>query len=61
MQPVFAGCESIGGAIASDLFARGLCLPSGSNLTDEDLERAIEGIKAVHRQKKTSRSSFSIV
>ncbi len=61
MQPVFTGCESIGGAIAEDLFARGLCLPSGSNLTDEDLERVIEGIRAVHHGKKTSASSLFVV
>lgn len=58
MQPVFAECESIGGTVAEDLFILGLCLPSGSNLTDEDLERVIEGIKAVHQDKKTSRSSL---
>ncbi len=39
LQPVFAECECIGGAVAEDLFERGLCLPSGSNLTTEDLER----------------------
>ena len=38
-QPVFAGCESVGGAIAEDLFANGLCLPSGSSLSGADLER----------------------
>ncbi|NEO39107.1 MAG: aminotransferase class I/II-fold pyridoxal phosphate-dependent enzyme [Moorea sp. SIOASIH] len=49
LQPVFAECDSIGGAIAEDLFEHGLCLPSGSNLTTEDLERVIEGIKATSR------------
>lgn len=49
LQPVFAECDSIGGAIAEDLFEHGLCLPSGSNLTTEDLERVIEGIKASSR------------
>lgn len=39
MQPVFAGCRSFGGAAAEELFARGLCLPSGSGLSDADLER----------------------
>ncbi|MFS0516512.1 DegT/DnrJ/EryC1/StrS family aminotransferase [Nostoc sp. UIC 10607] len=48
LQPVFAECESVGGAVAEDLFARGLCLPSGSNLTYKDLERVINGIKAIH-------------
>jgi pyridoxal phosphate-dependent aminotransferase EpsN len=47
LQPVFSGCECIGGAVAEDLFNRGLCLPSGSNLTSEDLERVINGIKGL--------------
>ena len=33
MQPVFAGCEVIGGSVSEDLFAHGLCLPSGSSMT----------------------------
>ena len=45
LQPVFASCESIGGAVAEDLFRQGLCLPSGSNLTDADLQRVIKEIK----------------
>ncbi|MBD1924878.1 aminotransferase class I/II-fold pyridoxal phosphate-dependent enzyme [Trichocoleus sp. FACHB-90] len=49
LQPVFAGCESIGGAIAGGLFERGLCLPSGSNLTTEDLQRVIDAIANIRR------------
>ena len=41
LQPVFAECAKFGGAVAEDLFARGLCLPSGSNLTEADLERVV--------------------
>jgi pyridoxal phosphate-dependent aminotransferase EpsN len=52
LQPVFADCECIGGAIAEDLFERGLCLPSGSNLTDEDRERVIQAITQVHLQNR---------
>lgn len=52
LQPVFADCECIGGAIAEDLFERGLCLPSGSNLTDEDRERVIQAIAQVHLQNR---------
>ncbi len=48
LQPVFTGCECIGGAIAEDLFECGLCLPSGSNLTTEDLERVIHAITKIH-------------
>ncbi|MEO1760665.1 MAG: DegT/DnrJ/EryC1/StrS family aminotransferase [Cyanobacteria bacterium J06629_18] len=61
MQPVFSECESIGGEVASDLFRRGLCLPSGSNLTDKDLGRTIEAVNAVHLTKQSSDSSLSIV
>jgi dTDP-4-amino-4,6-dideoxygalactose transaminase len=39
LQPVFAGCRVRGGAVAEDLFERGLCLPSGSSLTPDDLGR----------------------
>ncbi len=39
LQPLFAGRRVLGGAVGEDLFARGLCLPSGSNLGDDDLER----------------------
>jgi pyridoxal phosphate-dependent aminotransferase EpsN len=39
MQPVFAACPVIGGEVTRDLFERGLCLPSGSALTNEELER----------------------
>ena len=44
LQPVFAGCECIGGEVAEDLFSRGLCLPSGTAMTPEDLNRVIEVI-----------------
>ncbi|ARV62592.1 pyridoxal phosphate-dependent aminotransferase [Nostocales cyanobacterium HT-58-2] len=47
LQPVFAECECIGGEVAEDLFERGLCLPSGSNLTTQDLDRVIQAITAV--------------
>jgi dTDP-4-amino-4,6-dideoxygalactose transaminase len=47
-QPVFNGCESVGGAIAEDLFEHGLCLPSGSNLTQPDLDRVIQAIINCH-------------
>ena len=39
LQPVFERCHCRGGAVAADLFARGLFLPSGSALSDEDRER----------------------
>ena len=41
LQPVFKGFRSIGGEVATDLFRRGLCLPSGSNLAEEELEQVV--------------------
>jgi pyridoxal phosphate-dependent aminotransferase EpsN len=49
LQPVFRGCRAIGGAVSEDLFARGLCLPSGSSLTQADRERVIDVILARER------------
>ena len=37
LQPVFAECDVVGGSVAAGLFARGLCLPSGSSLRPEEL------------------------
>ncbi len=42
MQPVFAGARVIGGAVAERRFARGLCLPSGSAMSDADVDRVSE-------------------
>ncbi len=50
LQPVFADCECIGGKVAEDLFARGLCLPSGSNLSDVDLARVCCAIEKLYKQ-----------
>jgi len=47
LQPVFRGCRVIGGAVSEDLFARGLCLPSGSSLLPADRERVIREILAI--------------
>ncbi len=41
LQPVFAGCRAIGGAVSAGLFERGLCLPSGSGMTEGDVERVV--------------------
>lgn len=49
LQPVFAEFPAVGGAVAEELFERGLCLPSGSNLAPADLERVVETIRGVRR------------
>lgn len=42
LQPVFASAPRVGGAAAEEIFANGLCLPSGSNLSAEQLARVCE-------------------
>ncbi|MGA9380777.1 MAG: DegT/DnrJ/EryC1/StrS family aminotransferase [Phormidium sp.] len=51
LQPVFADCDYVGGVVAEDLFKHGLCLPSGSNLIREELERVISQILEIHQQR----------
>jgi dTDP-4-amino-4,6-dideoxygalactose transaminase len=36
LQPLFAGAATRGGAVSERVFARGLCLPSGSGLTEDE-------------------------
>lgn len=45
MQPVFKECRVFGGAVSEELFARGLCLPSGSGMTQDDLERVVSAVR----------------
>lgn len=49
MQPVFADAPFYGGRVSEDLFDNGLCLPSGSSLTDDDIARVSERIKQFFR------------
>jgi dTDP-4-amino-4,6-dideoxygalactose transaminase len=47
LQSVFADCEMRGGAIAEEIFRQGLCLPSGSAMTDDDVARVVRGVLEV--------------
>ena len=42
LQPVFAECRVRGGAVSEDLFRQGLCLPSGTALTEPDIDRVVQ-------------------
>jgi pyridoxal phosphate-dependent aminotransferase EpsN len=44
-QPVFASYDRVGGAVADDLFARGICLPSSSNLTPAEQDRVVAAVR----------------
>ena len=44
-RPVPDKARVVGGRVSEDLFERGLCLPSGTQMNEEDLERVVEVIK----------------
>lgn len=48
LQPVFSDCRYYANGVSEDLFNRGLCLPSGTNMTKEDLERVVIKIKDLY-------------
>src|SRR5690606_1802931 len=47
LQPVFADAPAYTNGMSEALFEKGLCLPSGSNLSQEDLERVAAKVKAL--------------
>lgn len=51
-QPVFSGFKAYNNGIADALFMKGLCLPSGSNMTDEQIGLVVSEIKKCLNEKK---------
>ncbi|PBB06510.1 DegT/DnrJ/EryC1/StrS family aminotransferase [Salimicrobium humidisoli] len=47
LQPFFEQYPSIGGEVSEGLFNNGVCLPSDTKITDEDLERVVKTLKKV--------------
>jgi dTDP-4-amino-4,6-dideoxygalactose transaminase len=47
LQPVYRDHRVCGGSISEEIFRRGLCLPSGSSLTDHDRHRIVDAIRSV--------------
>ncbi len=45
LQPIFKDCACYGGTVAEEFFNRGLCLPSGSNLSAADLDRVVDAVQ----------------
>ena len=52
MQPVFADAPYYGGNCAQNLYEHGLCLPSGSSLTDEEIHRVADALISFFNDKK---------
>jgi dTDP-4-amino-4,6-dideoxygalactose transaminase len=49
LQPVFKDSPYYGSGFSEEIFDKGLCLPSGSNLSKEDLERVVDVIRKVRQ------------
>ncbi len=49
LQPLFAEARVLGGAVSAQLFDHGLCLPSGSSLTDEELDEICTEVEGLLR------------
>ncbi len=47
LQPVYWDTAVIGGSVAAGAFAEGVALPSGSGLSDADIDRVIAGVRAL--------------
>jgi dTDP-4-amino-4,6-dideoxygalactose transaminase len=47
LQPIFAGASYFGGNVSDRFFEQGLCLPSGSNLSPDDLTRVVTSVKEI--------------
>ena len=62
LQPLFRVCRRVGGRVAENLFERGLCLPSGSALTDSQRARVVEAVLATPRKRvRTERVRVPII
>jgi pyridoxal phosphate-dependent aminotransferase EpsN len=44
LQPLYAGYGVRGGAVSERVFRTGLCLPSGSSMTDADVDRVVNAL-----------------
>jgi pyridoxal phosphate-dependent aminotransferase EpsN len=49
LQPLFQDAACVGGEVSERLFAQGLCLPSGSQMSTADIERVVAVITACAR------------
>ncbi|MBD2715798.1 aminotransferase class I/II-fold pyridoxal phosphate-dependent enzyme [Microvirga sp. STR05] len=53
LQPLFADAPMYGGAVCTNLFDQGLCLPSGTAMTESDLRRVADALKEITSAEQT--------
>lgn len=47
LQPLYKGCDFIGEGVSDRIFENGVCLPSDTKMTEEDLGRVVDIIKGL--------------
>ena len=50
MQPVYEGTKFFGSGVCEKLFEQGLCLPSGSNLIEEEFDRIFSALSEIFKK-----------
>ena len=45
LQPVFKSCRFVGGGVSARLFSQGLCLPSGTMMSDSEILRVCDIVR----------------
>jgi dTDP-4-amino-4,6-dideoxygalactose transaminase len=56
LQPVFRGCRVRGGSVSEGLFRDGLCLPAGTAMREEDVERVGKIIRGCLKRDATAQT-----
>ena len=59
-QPVFANCEAVGGEVCERIFEIGLCLPSGTAMTEVQMARVVTIVKQAHADGKVQSTGASL-
>ena len=54
LQPIYNDYSVVGGGVSEELFEKGLCLPSGSAMSEEDLDRVCDVVVACHEAHVTT-------
>ena len=58
LQPLHAQSSIVGGGVAEDLYVRGLCVPSGPNRSEADLETVVAVVLRTAARKFTPRATI---
>lgn len=57
-QPVFDACRAVNNGVADRLFARGLCLPSGSSMSPRQRQRVIDAVVEHFNRRRLGRGQL---